>query len=180
VICTREEVFERIDTVRRRAVQAQRYRLAMLERRQRQRGIEGARAGVERRIGRGLQRIDELQGRLRERMRAILDGCGRRHRALEARHRRLDIRPRLAADRRRMEQMQSLLLQTTRVSLARRRAALDELTAHLKQLSPLKILERGYAIVYSEAGVVKDPTAAPPGSQIHVRLAEGSLNATVN
>jgi exodeoxyribonuclease VII large subunit len=179
VICTRDEVLERIDTIRGRAVQAQRYRLAMLERRLRQRGIERARAGIERRIGRGLQHIDEQQRRLLELMRGKIEVRARAFRALEARHRRLDIRPRLAADRRRMEQAQTAITQKMRTMLARRRATLDELTAHLTQLSPLRILERGYAIVYKDSAIVKEPEQAPAGSQIQVRLANGTLDATV-
>ena len=63
--------------------------------------------------------------------------------------------------------------------LARRRARLDELAAHLSQLSPLRILERGYAIVSNQGGVVKDSAEAPAASRIHVRLANGELDATV-
>ena len=56
---------------------------------------------------------------------------------------------------------------------------LDQLEAKLSQLSPLRILERGYAIVMNERGIVKDAASAPPGSAIHVRLATGALDATV-
>ena len=63
--------------------------------------------------------------------------------------------------------------------LARRRSAFEQLAAKLGQLSPLRILERGYAIVSNEAGIVKDAASAPPGSRIHVRLAKGELDAVV-
>ena len=179
VICTREEVVERIESVRGRAVQTQRYRLAMIERQLRQRGIDRARAGIERRIGRGLQHIDELQRTMRERMRALIESHERARRALETRHRRMDIRPRLAVNRRRMELAQSTTIQAMRTALARRRSTLEELTAHLKQLSPLRILERGYAIVYHQSAILKDSTAIPPGAEIRVRLAHGSLDASV-
>jgi exodeoxyribonuclease VII large subunit len=69
--------------------------------------------------------------------------------------------------------------QSIRMSLARRRGRLDRLEAKLSQLSPLRILERGYAIVSNQSGVVKDSAAAPAGSQIHVRLAKGELDAVV-
>jgi exodeoxyribonuclease VII large subunit len=50
----------------------------------------------------------------------------------------------------------------------------------LTQLSPLKILERGYAIVTNEAGrIVKQPDEAPEGSGIDVRLARGQIAARV-
>jgi len=63
--------------------------------------------------------------------------------------------------------------------LARSRGALDRLTGQLSTLSPLRILERGYAIVSGESGILKDAAAAPPDSAIRVRLAKGELDAVV-
>jgi exonuclease VII large subunit len=66
-----------------------------------------------------------------------------------------------------------------RARLVRDHSALDRLSAQLGQLSPLKILERGYAIVSNQQGIVKDSGAAPPDSTIHVRLGKGELDARV-
>jgi exodeoxyribonuclease VII large subunit len=63
--------------------------------------------------------------------------------------------------------------------LARSRGALDRLAAKLFTLSPLRILERGYAIVPGARGILKAAGAAPPDSAIHVRLAKGELDAVV-
>jgi exodeoxyribonuclease VII large subunit len=93
--------------------------------------------------------------------------------------RRFDMRPRLATDRRRMEAAQSAAQISVRAQLHRRRSRWEQLAAKLSQLSPLQILERGYAIVSHPAGILKDAGAAPPGSRIHVRLAKGELDATV-
>src|ERR1019366_2642141 len=65
VVCTREEVFDRIGAARAKATQAVRYRLAMLERRLRQQGIDRALGILHRRIGRGLQQTDEHEYRMR-------------------------------------------------------------------------------------------------------------------
>jgi len=179
VICTRDELMDRIAAARAKSTQAMRYRLAMLERRLRQQGIERALSLLQRRIGRGLQRIDEQEFRLRERIRAGLDSRERARRALETRLRRFDMRPRLAADRRRLEACHARAVEIVRVRLARRRSTLDQLAAKLSQLSPLRILDRGYAIVSTPSGILKDARDAPPGSGIHVRLAEGELDAVV-
>jgi exodeoxyribonuclease VII large subunit len=93
--------------------------------------------------------------------------------------RRFDMRPRLAADRRRMETAHANALTQIAAHLARRRRAWEQLSTKLAQLSPLRILERGYAIVSSEGRILKDVADAPPGQQIHVRLAKGDLDATV-
>jgi exodeoxyribonuclease VII large subunit len=179
VVPMREDLFERILAIRAKSTQALRYRLAMLERRLRQQGIERALNVLHRRVGRGLQRIDEQEFRLRERIRATTDARERARRILETRLKRFDMRPRLATGRRRLETLTVASAQCIRMSLTRRRGRLDRLDAKLSQLSPLRILERGYAIVSNEAGILKDSAAAPGGSQIHVRLAKGELDAAV-
>jgi len=175
-----DELLERIDAARGKAVQAARYRFAMLERRVRQQGIERALGVLHRRVGRSLQRVAEQEHRLRERMRGAIDARQRARRDLEARLGRFEMRPRLAADRRRMESAHSLALQAMRMQLARRRSLLERAGAKLEQLSPLRILDRGYAIVSNAGGIVKDAAEAPSGSHIQVRLAKGGLGAVVD
>jgi exodeoxyribonuclease VII large subunit len=179
VVCLREELLQRVAAARAQTTQSMRYRLAMLERRLRQQGIDRALGLLHRRVGRGLQRVDEQEYHMRERLHAAMDARERARRGLEARLRRFDIRPRLAADRRRLEAAEASAIQTIRVRLARRRSTLDQLAAKLSQLSPLRILERGYAIVSNQSGIVKSREAAPAGSGIHVRLAQGELDAKV-
>jgi exodeoxyribonuclease VII large subunit len=179
VICTREELLDRLAGCRSKAVQAIRYRLAMLERRLRNQGVDRALGVLHRRVGRGLQRVDEQEYRLRERVRLAIDSRQRARRELDERLRRFDVRPRLAAAARRLQAADTRAAQTMRLCLSRHRSRLDRLSAKLSQLSPLLILERGYAIVSNRSGILKDPAAAPPGSQIHVRLAHGDLDAQV-
>jgi exodeoxyribonuclease VII large subunit len=175
----RDDLLDRIAANQSKAIQAVRYRLAMLERRLRQQGIERALNVLHRRVGRGLQRVDEQEYRMRDRVRAAIEARERARRNLEARLRRFDTRPRLAAGRRRMETARASAVETMRLLLARRRARFEQLAAKLGQLSPLRILDRGYAIVSNETGIVKDPAAAPPASRIRVRLAKGGLEAVV-
>ncbi len=178
-VTTREELLDRIATARVQATQGLRYRMSMLERRLRQQGIERALSVLHRRVGRNLQRIDEQEYRMRERVRAAIDTRERGRRGLEARLRRFDVRPRLAADRRRMEAAHAAMAQALRARMALRRSVWEQAAAKLAQLSPLRILERGYAIVSNRNGVVKDAGAAPAGSEIRVRLAKGELKADV-
>ena len=179
VVCTREELFDRIAAARAKATQAVRYRLAMLERRLRQQGIDRALGTLHRRIGRGLQQTDEYEYRMRGSLRAAIDSRERTRRTLEARVRQFDVRPRLAAGRRRMEAAHHAAREAMRARLAPCRGRLDRLAAQLSQLSPLRVLERGYAIVSNQAGVVTDAVTAPPASRIHVRLHRGALDAVV-
>jgi len=173
------DILDRIVRDLRKAVQAIRYRLVMSDRRLHRQGIDRALNVLHRSIGRSLQQIDEYDYRLRDRVRSVVDTRERARRALETRLRRFDMRPRLAADRRRMEAAHTVAVQIVRTRLLRQRGRLEQLAAKLGQLSPLRILERGYAIVSNEQGIVTDSASAPKGSRIHVRLAKGSLDADV-
>lgn len=179
IVPLRGDVLDRIAAAQAKALQAVRYRFAMLDRRLRQQGIDRALGILHRRVGRHLQRIDEQEYRMREHLRAVIARRERARRALEARLQRFDMRPRLALGRRRLESAQSAAVQTVRFRLAARRAALGQLTAKLEQLSPLRILDRGYAIVSTEHGILKDAAQAPAGTGIQVRLAKGEVAAKV-
>jgi exodeoxyribonuclease VII large subunit len=64
--------------------------------------------------------------------------------------------------------------------LLQRSARLEQLAARLGELSPLKILERGYALVLDSSGhLVKDAAQVRAGDEITARLARGALTATV-
>ena len=54
------------------------------------------------------------------------------------------------------------------------------LAGQLHQLSPMRVLERGYAIVFDEAGnVVKSAGAVSVGDALAIQLARGRLRAEV-
>jgi len=180
VICTRQQVFERIDASSGRLEKEIRHRLTSAARRLHELGVERATATFQRALGRRLQRVDELDYQLRERLRDKVERTRRCHRGLEERLGKLDLRLRLAGTRRRLEQAESVIGQGIRLRLVRERGRLDSLAAQLSELSPLGILDRGYAIVQNErGGVVKEAHAAPVDSSVTVRLAKGRLRAKV-
>jgi exodeoxyribonuclease VII large subunit len=64
--------------------------------------------------------------------------------------------------------------------LAARRSQADRLNAQLNALSPVKILERGYALVFDENGaLVKDASQLKAGSEISAQVARGRFTAEV-
>ncbi|MBV8820593.1 MAG: exodeoxyribonuclease VII large subunit, partial [Acidobacteriaceae bacterium] len=180
VICTRQDLLDQIAATNQKLLQSIRYRLAMASRRLHQQGVDRATAVLQRKIGRLAQRTDELDYALRERLRATLD---RKKRALSHQTTRLlalDLRLRFAQAHRRLDGAGRHALELIRMRLTRASAKLDALSAHLTQLSPLKILDRGYAIVTtSNNEIAKRPPQAPPGSTVHIRLAEGEVKAKV-
>ena len=158
VIGTRREFLDRIEAARVSLARGIRFRLTDAERRLHRQGIERASALLQRSLGRRLQRMDDLDARLR----------------------RMDLRLRLAALRRRLEAAEKEASERVRLRMVLVRGRLDSLSAQLAHLSPLSILDRGYAIVQDESGrVVKEAAAAPVDSTLDVRLSRGRLRATV-
>ena len=128
------------------------------------------------------QELDHLEARGRHRLQGGLDGRRRRlaegRQALEALH----PRARLVAHRARLDEL------SARASSAIRRRVHDgarrfgALGGRLDALSPLRVLERGYAIALGgEAGdhVVYDAREVAPGSALTVRLHRGALGCRV-
>jgi exodeoxyribonuclease VII large subunit len=180
VICTQEQLIEQIAVAEHKMLQFIRYRLAMAARRLHQQGVERASAVLHRNIGRLQQRVDELEFRMRDRISGGSSARRKRLEELTTRLRSLDLRLRFAAARRRLETANVAALQLMRLRMTRAHGRLNPLMAHLTQLSPLKILDRGYAIVTNDAGrIVKEPNEAPVGSGIQVRLAKGGIAARV-
>lgn len=176
----KDEVAAQVAGLREKLAQLLRYRLAMLARRLHQQGVDRAAALLHRQTGRRMQRVDELTYRLRHRMRELIDARRLRVRSLEAAVRETDPRPRLERARRRQEAATARAIQAARLQLAARRARLGAARAKLEQLSPLAILERGYAIVTGAAGeALTRASQAPPGADVGIRLARGRLRARV-
>ena len=177
VTATRQSLIDRLDAAEGKLRQATRLTLALASRRFH--AVEFDPARLHRNLGRRMQRVDELDYRLRDLMRASLDRRMRVFNSAASRLSRLDVRVRVIEARRRLEACEARVRQAIHRSLGGARAALGPLEAHLKQLSPLKILERGYAIVEREGKLVKSPEDAPVGSDLRVRLAHGELGAKV-
>jgi exodeoxyribonuclease VII large subunit len=180
VVASRQEVLGRIEDAVTGLRQALRYRLAEAGRQLHARGIDRASGLFQRRVGRWLQRIDELDYTLRTSLRGSLEERRARAREVEARLSALDLRLRFARTRRRLEMAEAAAWQSATACMARARVRLQTLAAQLDPLSPLRVLERGYAIARDEAGrILKDATEVAPESGIQVRLARGRIKARV-
>jgi exodeoxyribonuclease VII large subunit len=113
-------------------------------------------------------------------MRWALDSRKKRLAALETQVRQHDVRLRFAAARARMERAEKALVSCVEMRIGAAHRQLEPLVAHLTQLSPQRILDRGYAIVQNGAGaIVKDAADAAPGSGVRIRVARARLAATV-
>ncbi len=179
-IRARSEFVEMVANLEDRLSRATRYKLSILLRRMGEMGVERALGLLRRRMGRGGQRVDDLEHRLDRRIRQRLLGCERRLRVVEERLRALDPRRQLAVRRARLNELQSAFEPMMRLRLARLAGRMGSLEAQLGQLSPLRVLERGYAIVQDEQGrALRRAADTAPGRHLRIRLHEGRLGAEV-
>ncbi|MEO8657545.1 MAG: exodeoxyribonuclease VII large subunit [Bryobacteraceae bacterium] len=180
VVCTRQELLDRVAALRAQSQRAIHFRISQLARRLHQQGIDRPSAILHRRVGRYGQRVDDLEYRMRARLVARIDAMSRRLLNADRRLRSLDMRLKLAQARRRLEMAESALPQRLHLRLLAASARLEPLRAQLQEMSPLRVLDRGYAIVETSTGeVVKDAADVPVGSSLGVRLARGRLRVRV-
>ncbi len=129
--------------------------------------------------------LSQLSGKL-DRARDSLARCvvrtlERDRQSLERSGERLRAAPRLLLERRglQVERAHERLAQAPALAVERKRAALEKTAGRLQVLSPLKTLERGYAIVRTEAKVVTSAGDVEPGTLVDVRVADGAFAARV-
>ncbi len=181
VICTRESLLEQIMLAQRRSLQAMRYRLLSLHKRLHEKGSDRASAILHRAVGRNAQRVDDLEHRLRHSQRKLIDAQSRRLAELIRRLHATDLRLRFAVIRHRNELQRQQLLKLMQNRLWTARRSTEALSLHLAQISPLTVLSRGYAIVETtDRHVLRTAAETNIGQQVHIRLHEGALEATID
>jgi exodeoxyribonuclease VII large subunit len=177
VIRTRQSLYDVLDQSASRLIQTMRLNIAMRARALHRISVD--QATLHRAIGRRMQRVDELEYRMKDLIRSSID---RRKRTLDRMRTglaQLDVRLKFAAARRRLDSCDSKLGHSVRLRLSAARGTLSPLEAHLAQLSPLKILDRGYAIVENKGKIVKTPADAPADSEVSIRIAQGRLRGRI-
>jgi exodeoxyribonuclease VII large subunit len=180
VIRSRQEVEEQAEGLRQRLARAIRYRLLM----GRQALTELARHGAFARMMDGInqrqQKLDDLAHRLDRAERQVLEQHRRRWESAAAAVRHYDARRMLLSIRKELDAHVAAIAAAARTLLLQRRSRLEQLSGQVEALSPLAILERGYALVFDASGkLLKDAGKVKPGDEISARLARGTVIATV-
>jgi len=180
VIRSRQEIEAQAEDLYRRLERAVRYRLLMARQELTERAQHGAFARMMDGIHRRQQKLDEQRFRLEKAERQLLERSHRRSESAAAAVRHYDARRRLAAIRQRLEAQVASLAAATHRRLLESRGALDRRTASLEALSPVAILNRGYALVFDAKGqLVKDAARLKAGDELSARLARGRVHARV-
>jgi exodeoxyribonuclease VII large subunit len=180
VIRSRQEVEDQAEELRQRLVRAARYRLLMGRQALTELAQHGAFGRMVDLINRRQQKLDDLKNRLDRAEHQILEQRRRRLETAAAAVRHYDVRRMLAGIHQQLDSGVAALAAAARTSLLRRTGRLNQLTGQLEALSPLAILDRGYALVFDPSGaLLKDAGLVKAGDEISARLAKGSLSATV-
>jgi exodeoxyribonuclease VII large subunit len=180
VIRSRQEIEEQVERLGERLEKATRYRLLMGRQQLTQLAQHGAFGRMMDLIRRRQQKADELMNRLVHAERDVLERQRRRFETLSAAVRHYDLRLVLAGVRRELDAKDSSMAVAARNALLQKRARLERLTSQIEALSPLAILERGYALVFDADGkLVKDAEQVKAGDEVTARVARGEIAATV-
>jgi exodeoxyribonuclease VII large subunit len=126
------------------------------------------------------QRADELAARLGELLARRLEASRRRFAVAQARIASFDLRARIATLAARLSQRAGELRARIERLLTARLERVARLRMQLDERSPLRVLERGYAIVYDPSGaVLRDAAHVAVGDSVSIRLARGRLTTEV-
>jgi exodeoxyribonuclease VII large subunit len=180
VIRSRQEIEAQAEDMYRRLERAVRYRLLMARQDLTERAQHGAFARMMDGIHRRQQKLDDQRFRLEKAERQLLQAFQRRCETVAAAVRHYDARRRLAAVRQQLDAQIADLSSAIHTRLLERRGILERLTASLEALSPVAILNRGYALVFDAAGsLLNDASRVHAGDEISARLARGRVRARV-
>jgi exodeoxyribonuclease VII large subunit len=180
VIRSRLDVENQAEAARERLVRAMERvlleaRQALMERTQ-----HGAFARMMDLIRQRQQKLDDLTYRLERSERQALELVRRRLEVVAAAVRHYDLRRVLAGIRGELEAGTAALAAVMRNVLLLHKVRLERMGRALETLSPLAILERGYALVFDGAGrLIKDGAQVQGGDEITARVARGEIRAIV-
>lgn len=178
VIRSRVEVENQAEALRDRLVRGMERRLLEARHALMERAQDGAFARMMDLIRQRQQTLDDLTFRLERSERQVLEHMRRRWETVAAAVRHYDARRVLAGMSRDLRSHTSELAAAMRNLLLQYRVRAERMGRALEMLSPLAILDRGYALVFDATGkLVKDADLVHSGDEIRARLARGEIRA---
>jgi exodeoxyribonuclease VII large subunit len=180
VVRTRQEFDGHLCDLRDKSAQLLRYRLLRASHKLRELDLHRAARRLEDVLRRRRQHTDNLSAQLAGALRARLEGLEARYEAALSRLATVDFRARLRAAAVRLDQRTTELEAHIRRALGAKGQLLEKFLVQLEERSPLRLLQRGYAICYDAGGnVVQAADQVALGDRIRVQLARGRLGAEV-
>jgi exodeoxyribonuclease VII large subunit len=180
VIRSRQDIEDQAAALHDRLTRAMRYRLLMGRQALTELSQHGAFARMMEVIRQRQQKLDDLTHRVELAQRNLLEKSRRRWEIVSAAVRHYDVRLLLSGMRKELDSRTTALGSVMRNVLLQYRVRSERLETALQSLSPLAILDRGYALVFDANGkLLKDADAVKIGDEISARLAHGKIDAAV-
>jgi len=180
VVRTRQEFDGHLGDLQEKIGQLLRYRMLQARRQLGEVDLHRAARRLEDALRRRRQHTDDLAAKLGGALRSRLQALERRFEIAMSQLASVDFRARLRAAAVRLDQRTAELGMRASRALAAKGQFLEKLLVQLQERSPLRLLERGYAICYDAAGnVVQAADQVALGERIRVQLARGRLGAEV-
>jgi exodeoxyribonuclease VII large subunit len=127
------------------------------------------------------QRLDDAVERARRVLSRRLTTAHAELRTAETRLYRAHPQRRILEQRSALAAMRHRLEAAIRPALVRRRHHIEAAAGKLEALSPTRVLERGFSLTQRADGhIVTRAADLTPGERVHVRVREGSFEATVD
>ncbi len=180
VVQTRREFDKHVMDLRARLEGSLRYRLLELSRRVHAlAGRRGFRRPLDL-LRQQRQRADELTSRLALGLRARLEGSRKRLHTARLRVASYDFRAKIGVLQLRLQKVSQELRAREERLLRTKRESWERLALQLEERSPLRVLERGYAIATDSAGqVLADASQVQIGDAVTIQLHRGRLTSEV-
>ena len=173
-------VEERVEALRGRLVRGGSYELVRAQGRFARLGAGGVLRRVEDGLNRRSQRVDELSFRCESAQRGRLRRPGNQLQQLSLRLNQSSPTARLQEAQGNLTGLRGRLKFNLQQRMERATWRVNTSATRLDAMSPLRVLERGYALVYGPTGaLLRDPDEVPAGGEIRARLAFGELRARV-
>lgn len=78
-----------------------------------------------------------------------------------------------------LKELSERLLRAANDNMSRKKNQLAMAASGLDKLSPLKVLQRGYAVVRNESGIIRSVKQVSPGDKVQLILADGELRVKI-
>jgi exodeoxyribonuclease VII large subunit len=131
-------------------------------------------------LHRSAQRLDDLSLRLETSLTALTRQRQSQVAALTAAVLHHNPRQSIAHARERLQASRTRLQRSIERTLQRSAVRLGSLDARLHSLSPLAVLERGYALVLAPAGtLIRSAAQVASGDKVRTRLADGEFISSI-
>lgn len=180
VIRSRQDIEDRSQELYLRLARAMRYRLLMGRQALTELAQHGAFGRMMDLINQRQQKLDDFTYRLEKSQRNLMEQTRRRWEMAAGAVRHYDVRRVLVGIRKELDSHVAAMIAATRNQLLQQKAHLDRVTRQVEALSPLAILDRGYALVFDASGkLLKDASQVEPDSEISARLSRGTVTAIV-